>query len=232
MRGNVDVSGVYAELNRARPGPTRGTMILLHQGGWAASGASAVRSLRPVARRFQRMGWRTLNTSYSNGRPGLRDIEAAFRYSDRRWGRDPICAYGESSGGHWALVLATTRPLDCVVAAAAPTLLPAWVDGFARGRERRHWSRVIHSVFGSRRGALELSPVTRWRGRRVPVYLLYAGNDPIVPTSQGRQMERVAPVSELFVLPGGSAPFVHSKVAGPALGRAFRALDRKLRRLG
>src|SRR3954451_11090202 len=95
----TQVEGHYAETWGAGPR----TVLLLPHGGWAADGPGGVRALRPTARRFVAMGWRTLTTSYAPGRRGLATVAAAWREASRS---GPACVYGESSGGHWALELA------------------------------------------------------------------------------------------------------------------------------
>ena len=208
----------YAELVSPAAGPVRGTMLLFHRGGWAAEGPAAVRALRPMAERFRSWGWRTLTSTYRNGRAGLADVLATFDYTARRYGPEPVCAYGESSGGYWALVLAERRPLlRCVIAAAAPTDLAAWAAEVGNPATRAYVRRTLPAVFGRGRAALaRASPARSWRpGMRVRVLLMYADDDPLVPLAQGTAMHRRAGGSVLLRLPAGRAAWVHARPPRP-----------------
>lgn len=220
-------SGLYTEVRAPEAGPADGTMLLFHGGAWRAQGAASVKALRTRARVFQRLGWRTLNTTYRDGRVGLQDVEATFDYAKTRWPGQPICAYGESSGGHWALMLATTRNLDCVVVAGAPTDLTSAPQEVPSGQRRNDLARVIQETFGSKAEAF--SPIRLWdRDSRTLLILLYAKNDPVVALQQARRMLDVARNGLLISLPAGNSPFVHTGVDPIALDRAVRTIDRKL----
>ena len=239
----IAVGREYAELLSPSRGPVRGTMLLFHKGGWAAEGAAAVRALRPMAERFRGSGWRALTSTYRQGQAGLADVLAAFDYAARRYGAAPICAYGESSGGYWALILAGKRPrLRCVIAAAAPTDLVAWPSQVRDRPTRAYVIRTLSTVFGRSRAALaSASPVRAWRsGMRVRLFLFYADDDPLVPPAQGTAMQRRVRGSALFRLPPGGSPWVHSRpgrgheldgVDAPALARDYRVIENVLRRL-
>jgi len=238
----MTVGREYAELLSPPAGSVRGTILLFHKGGWAAEGPAAVRALRPVAERFRGWGWRALTSTYRNGRAGLADVVATFDYAEQRYGASPICAYGESSGGYWALVLAVRRSrLRCVVAAAAPTDLPAWPSEVRDRPTRAFVTRTLSAVFGQGRAALaRASPVRLWRPRMpARLFLLYADDDPLVPAAQGASMERRAHGSVLFRLPAGRLPWVHSLpgsgvdgVDGRVLAHDYEVIQRALERLG
>ena len=239
----ITVGREYAELLTPSAGPARGTILLFHKGGWAAEGAAAVRALRPVAERFRAWGWRALAATYRNGRAGLEDIRTTFDYAASRFGNAPICAYGESSGGYWALRLAMERPrLRCVIIAAAPTDLPAWPSEVRDPSTRAYVERTLSAVFGRARATLAReSPARTWRsGTRVRLILLYAEDDPLVPPAQGIAMHHRARGSVLLRLAAGSLPWVHSRpgragardgVDARALANDYRGIETVLRRL-
>lgn len=106
------------------PGAVRGTMIMVHAGGWAGHDEYAQDLLveRP-GQELLAQGWRIVSLDYEEGTAGLQDIlNAAGSELARRTGNGPVCIYGESSGGHLALVAASRlRAIDCVVALGAPT---------------------------------------------------------------------------------------------------------------
>ena len=206
----------YAELVVPKARAPRGTIVLLHKGGWAAEGRAPVEALRRTAHRFAGWSWRALSTTYRNGRAGLLDAEAAVDYAARRFG-GPICTYGESSGGHWALMAALARPrVRCVIAAAAPTDLAAWPGEVRLPSVRAFTRRTVRAVFGTDRAALRrMSPARAWPRRpHARLFLLYARDDPVVPPAQGVAMHRRVPRSALYLLPAGRLPWVHSGTRG------------------
>jgi acetyl esterase/lipase len=96
------------------------TMLLLHGGAWFAAGPAVTATMAPVGDRFEAIGFRTVAVDYQPGPAGIVDIQGAYDAAARTGG--PVCAYGESAGGHWALMLAVLRPdIACVIALAAPT---------------------------------------------------------------------------------------------------------------
>jgi len=111
-----------AEITRPH-GQPRGVVLVLHSGGWdSGDGDKWLADVRPAARRMNRRGWIAVNYSYAAGSASLRDVRAEFRRIRRRWPRLPVCAYGESSGGHLALMLAARyRTLACAITMGAPT---------------------------------------------------------------------------------------------------------------
>jgi acetyl esterase/lipase len=228
----LTIGGQYAELGTPEDGAAaRGTILLFHKGAWAAEGSGAVGELRPVANRFRSWGWRTLSATYRNGRAGLADVEATYDHAERHWGGGPICAYGESSGGHWALMLALARRrLSCVIAAATPVDLTSWPRELRDPDTRTFVETTLERAFGTdRAGLADLSPALRWQRREEPrLFLAYAHDDPLVPIAQGVEMHERAPGSELHRLPPGSARWIHSQVDPGALERWYDALRQAL----
>src|SRR4051812_6344835 len=149
----ASVAGHYAELWGHGPR----TVLLLPKGGWNADGPGAVRALRPVARRFVALGWRAMTTSYANGTAGLQTVRAAWRIAHAS------CVYGESSGAHWALLLAARDPdVRCVIAAAAPTDLVTWPRELLPAM-RPEALRLRGASFGRSGAALRRwSPARQW----------------------------------------------------------------------
>ena len=115
----------YAELS-VPAGAPRGVVVLLHGGGWANVGEGAVAAMRPEASRWRRRGWVTLNASHRPCAASVADALRAYDTAARGWPRLPVCAIGDSSGGHLALMIAAQRPsLDCAIAEGAPVDLTA-----------------------------------------------------------------------------------------------------------
>jgi hypothetical protein len=211
-------------------GPARGTILLLHGGSWADRRGDARRMLATTALAFRASGWRVVNASYSPGwvpgrapdpLPMLRDVVAFYDQIRHAFG-GPVCAYGESAGGHLAAMLALERPsLRCAILSAAPlnlrTLLhQTWPPGIA----------AIRGTFGQRASVLrEFSPTLLWNTGADPtaVFATAAANDQVVPPVQLTEFQQVDPGANAHVLPGaaagsaGAAAFMHSDVRGSAL---------------
>jgi fermentation-respiration switch protein FrsA (DUF1100 family) len=183
--------------------------------------------LRPVARRFVAMGWRALTTSYANGPAGIATVADAWREASAR---GPACVYGESSGAHWALVLAARDPaVRCVVAAAGPTDLVTWPQQL-RGPIRGEARRLRTAAFGADPAVLERwSPAASWPAHDcVRLLLLTARNDPIVPYAQAQELQRRASHSTLIQMRPGPIQWVHSKVRAGDLEAAWHAVRDQL----
>lgn len=198
---------VAEPLVRAPGGVERGTVVLLHGGAWSTSGRAVMRTVAGPARRFRREGWRTVNADYGSGAGGLRDV---LRVVDAQLARGgPVCLYGESAGGHWALLAATRRPgVDCVIALAAPTELERVPDGSTLGI-------LATATFGDRRAAL--SPARSASTIRARVLLGYGLTDTVVPLPQGLQMRLLTPRASLVVLPRGDREWLHTTTTADAV---------------
>ena len=219
------IAGHYAEL----AGSGAGTVLLLPPGGWQGDGPGAVKLLRPTARRFAGLGWRTITLSYANGAAGLSTVKAAWRQA-RAAG--PACVYGESSGGHWALTLAARdRGVRCVIAAAAPTELIDWPRELRNPEARAEAIRLRDAAFGDSPAAWRrASPALAWpAGNCARVLLLNATNDPIVPLAQADALRDRAGNATLVRLHAGTRPWVHSRVDAADLRAGWRAVGRLLR---
>lgn len=222
-------------------GPARGTMIVLHGGGWADERGDARRKMALASVVLRAQGWRVVNAAYSpparsggatpDPRPGLRDV-VAFYDQVRRAYRGPVCSYGESAGGHLAVMLALERPrLSCAVSLSGPLDLPGMFrDTSKLGRT------IVRDSFGTDLRTLDAwSPTRSWsRGRhRTPVFATGADDDPLVPGGQPAAFRRVAPATSVVELRSErrGAPYVHGPVREDDLRRSQRAMGRWLDRI-
>jgi acetyl esterase/lipase len=101
----------------------KGTMLMVHGGGWLGPGPKAQRFLimQPGEMLVQR-GWRVVSLDYNAGTEGITDVLNAAGLELRRAEGNLLCLYGESAGAQMALVVASRlRAIDCVIAAGAPT---------------------------------------------------------------------------------------------------------------
>jgi dienelactone hydrolase len=207
----------------------RGIVLLVPGSAFRGVSPGAPRPLRFGAPLWLRWGLRPHVVSYSPGPQGLRDVEHALAVVHREAPDAPVCLYGESSGGSWALLTAAHDPsVRCVIAAAAPTDQETWArsnDIIARSLATRTWSQL----FGSdphQDNAFEPYDVWGAVHPRVPVLALYGQGDPAVPPQQGRIFERADPSAILHVLPRGGRLFIHSKVTAAARARALGEMRR------
>src|SRR5215213_5547061 len=100
----------------------RGTVLLFHGGGWNRVGPVPTAALAPKAASFRAAGLRAQSLDYRRGDEGLIDVVAAVDEQLAAHPNSPLCLYGESAGGHLALLAAAARPqVRCVITAAAPT---------------------------------------------------------------------------------------------------------------
>jgi acetyl esterase/lipase len=216
-------------------GPVRGTMLTIHGGGWRSPGGDARRTLAPTALTLRTEGWRVVNIDYTPGTGNplamMRDVVAFYDQAQRAFG-GPICAYGESAGGHLAAMLAVERPaLTCAVLAAAPTDLPELLRSSIPDLQR-----AISSTFGSNPQTLEQwSPAHLWNAGSGPaVFATAAENDTTVPPRQLEALEAADPEADTQVLPGaapgsaGAVAWMHSTVRNDALTARFASLNRWL----
>jgi acetyl esterase/lipase len=103
--------------------PARRVMIIVHGGGWAFVGRTAMRSERKVATQWRAAGWETVSVTYRACKRSAADVTRFYDLIRARVGPNvPICLRGQSAGGHLALMVAAKRPdVACVISLASPT---------------------------------------------------------------------------------------------------------------
>lgn len=184
----------------------RALLLSIHGGGWKGLDSASYEFQLEIAPLFQRLGYDTLTFNYRGGADSIADAEMFYRLARKRVGPNfPVCALGESAGGHIALMLAErNQDLACVLDLAGPTNLPS----LAREPGGAYAYALSLQAFGKNQLAV-YSPSLHSGSIRAKVMLVYAQSDPIVPVAQGEQMARVLPAATLMVLPPGPAGFVH-----------------------
>jgi acetyl esterase/lipase len=190
-------------------------IIVIHGGGWAGVGNRTTASMRDRALYFNARGYETLNIDYRPGTASLHDVNAFYDMFRARLGaRTPICAYGESAGGHLALMLAGDRPsLRCVIGLAAPTDLASLPPTALANAQ--HAFGLANLVAWS--PALQEPPIAQ------PVLLANAVDDPVVPFDQAYEFWNHRPRGTIvFGLEPGSVGWVHSDVSLDSLLRLAR----------
>jgi acetyl esterase/lipase len=205
----------------------RGTVLVIHGGGWLNVGPSTLAFVQPDAARLASYGWRTISVDY---RPGLRSLDDALAWYDaaRRRFRGPVCLYGQSAGGHLALWVAAHRRVGCVIADGAPTDL-RMIGGTPQADELR--DDYVIPVFGARLWRYSITRVASHIHARV--LLAASAGDAYVGCPQVRALVRVLPSARGHCLAAGPVPFTHAGVTEAAARHEYareRALLNQARR--
>lgn len=121
------------------PAAPRGTVILVHGGAWAGPDREGQQSIFDFAAPvFADRGFRVVSIDYLPGADGLTSVQDAIGAELVRGTGGPLCLYGESAGGHLALLAAAAVPsVDCVMTNGAPADLAAWATE-TQGPDTKH----------------------------------------------------------------------------------------------
>lgn len=213
----------------------KGTMLIIHGGGWFMNGPAMVSTERSEADQWRADGWRTLSLSYRPCNQSFEDVKWFYDQARAQWGATgPYCALGGSAGGNLALMLAAARStVDCVVAEAGPTDAATLRTGStpAGGTDGPRW------VYNLLTTAVGPESLFWWSPAQFPikarVLWATAANDPYIPQAQGTLLAskmRAANASayvDVMSLPAGTTPWVHANVSDAGLA-TFRDHERQL----
>jgi pimeloyl-ACP methyl ester carboxylesterase len=218
---------VAAAITADPEGPARATMIMVHGGGWVGRSAVGQQLLmRSPGALLRRRGWRVVSIDYEAGTDGLRDVlDTVQAEVDRKTSDGPLCLYGESSGGHLALVAAAQRgkEIDCVVGLGTPADLRLY-EATARSRDQRIVDAQMRKYFGTTPAELApWDPVSLAPSIDADVLLMREGDDNIVAADQSTRFAAAHPATQVVTLDAGdpadaSTHFVHGTLS--AKGRA------------
>lgn len=199
---------LHAPLARTPPDP-RGTVLLVHSGGWHGPSASAQQDLfQRVSPTLLSAGYRVVSIDYAPGTAGLRSVEHAIRDELIHHPMSgPTCLYGESAGAHLALLAAQhSGRVDCVATYGAPTDLTAYTAAARAERkampQMSEIAAAIRIVFGADpRGWSRWSTVPGAARMKAAVLMMVNADDPIIPPSQIAIFQRARPTTETYVPP-------------------------------
>jgi pimeloyl-ACP methyl ester carboxylesterase len=211
----------------AQPARDVGTVVLVPGSGFRGADRYDDARLSIGTGAWLVWGFRTRVAPYGPGKAGPDDVAAAVRAAKRAAPHLPLCVYGESSGGTWALLAAArTGDVDCVIVSGAPTDEDTWRRSKA-GPARTFSHRIWPAYFGTGSQDDAFEPYDVWARARpsVPVLYLAAANDPTVPPSQGRVLATLGGDITVRVLRKGRRPFVHSKVSAGDFERTLKAIE-------
>jgi len=224
------IAPVQAPISADPAGPARGTMILVHGGGWA--GHDGVRQndlLKTPGDLFVARGWRVVSIDYNEGAAGLQDVlDAAGAELARRSSDGPLCIYGESAGAHLALMAASRlSAIDCVIGLGAPTDLYQYtVEAAASSDDRvKLVSSQIARLFGTTPEATALwNLVTLAPAVQADVLLVHEADDELVTASHAQRFRAARPTTQLVELAAGDradplSRFMHGTVSDAGRGQ-------------
>jgi acetyl esterase/lipase len=218
-----------------------GVMMLFHGGGWATNGAGAVENLRGDADRWRARGWLTVNSTYRACGQAATDATTAYDSVRAIYGPTvPVCTFGQSAGGHLAMLVAIRRPggVSCVINQAGPTdaasLLTQGAYDDASGGTQTNLPKTVYNLMLAAFGEENLSGISPLQsvspgltGARV--LAVTSAHDTLVPYEQMtllRDRIRAADLTaqvETMQLDAGDQPFTHAPVSQPALSAYYRA---------
>lgn len=213
-----------APIARTPAGKARGTVMLLPASGWASpTRADQQEVWTRMGPKLFRAGYRTVAIDYASGGPnGLASVQRAVRRESRLAYAGPLCLYGESSGGHLALLAANRmRQIDCVVSFGTPVSFTGLAHEVAAHPEHLGYAAALQTVrdtFGDDWAGWE--PADLRTPLRAPALTMICEDDPLIPLSQATAL----PGAESFIAPSGDATdprdaYVHG-TASPAGKRA------------
>jgi dipeptidyl aminopeptidase/acylaminoacyl peptidase len=223
-------SGAYAGK------PPKGTMLLIHGGGWFVVGRETLVPVRPYADHWRARGWTTLSVDYRACAQSIKDVSWFMTRLRVLRPHAVVCVAGLSAGGHLALLLASFRPdISCVISLAGPTDLPGLQyeqtydpsTGTMTTAVATKLYYMAAGTFGSYGPLSATSPITYAARIKARVLLANGQADSKVPTQQATDYAAAVRAAQpgLYVdqvlMESGSQPFVHTGVSEAALADLY-----------
>ncbi len=211
--------------------PAKGTMIVIHGGGWSTVGKETLVPIRSYVDHWRARGWQTVSIDYRGCGQSIGDVLWFMQRIRQVRPNGTICAAGMSAGGHLALMLASIRKdLACVIAIAGPSDLESLPNQQTYDPTLSLFSSVVPtrlfnlavSAFGPAPVAFS-SPIRYVSNIRARVLLASGELDTKVPTVQNTNyaaaLKTAQPnaYADVALLPFGWQPFVHTGVTQDAL---------------
>jgi acetyl esterase/lipase len=213
----------------------RGTVLVIHGGGWSINGVGSVQASRGEADRWRARGYQTVNFTYRACGQSLADV--AWFYDKTRAASGPtakICATGVSAGGNLALLLAVNRPgVYCVVSEAGPTDLSTIqsqlaYDVYTGTLNQTNGGRWVHNLGVAAFGGENLtrfSPAALATGSLTTTRVLqgFSADDALIPWQQATELRDAmlaanpSAYNDADRLAKGTVPFGHGAVTQAAL---------------
>jgi acetyl esterase/lipase len=210
--------------------PARGTMIMVHAGGWRGHDGHAQDILfKSPGDIFLARGWRIVSIDYNEGPAGLQDVlDAVGAELARRSTDGPVCLYGESSGAHLAIMAAARqRAVDCVMGLGTPTDLLLYENEAATSTDSRVIlvAAQIARFFGTTPettapwNLVALAPYIH-----ADVMLVHEEDDELVSGDHAAFFQAARPTMQRIELEPGPEKFLHGTVSEAGRARYMAAL--------
>ena len=206
----------------------KGTMLMVHGGGWLGPGPKAQQYLmEQPGDMLVKRGWRVVSVDYSAGTDGISDVTNAAGRELQRAEGSLLCMYGESAGAQISLIVASrVKSVDCVIAAGAPTDFNAYIaEADSSGdSSRRIIAGQMSNVFGSTE--IDKAP---WEPVKVAdkitqdVLMLREADDRLMPREQLDRFVAARPTTESVELESTNAATPESWWLHGTLSDAGRA---------
>jgi acetyl esterase/lipase len=216
-------------------GPPRGTIIMVHAGGWAGHDGNAQNLLlENPGDLFLARGWRVVSIDYNEGAAGLQDVLDAVGFELLRKSSDgPLCIYGESSGAHLGLVAAARlRAIDCVIGLGTPTDLAYYNAEAAVSSDARLplVASQIKRFFGTTPeetapwNLVNLAPTMQ-----ADVLLVHEADDEVVSAAHAARFQAARPTTQVVELEPGDKnnpadDFMHGTLSEVGRARYMSAI--------
>ncbi|HEY8465167.1 MAG TPA: prolyl oligopeptidase family serine peptidase [Solirubrobacterales bacterium] len=205
----------YLALHPAK-GEARGTVLLLHGGGWQGDLGRAVdRMQAPTIKLLRGWGFDVATLGYRSGEESLEDAVDAFDELRGRFPERPICVFGFSAGAQLGLIAAARR--GEAVACVVDLLGPPDLEEMGNRRRSRRGEDLARMAFG---GAVRrLSPIRNAKEITAPVLIGAAECDAYVaPADHERFAKRLreagGDATLVLIEPGRDVDLEHCKVDG------------------
>jgi hypothetical protein len=184
---------------------------------------------------FRAAGWSTASIDYAAGQAGLASVSEQLTAAMARTPGRPVCAYGESAGGHLALLAAAALPgLRCVITLGAPTDLERWRDDAAvegRTASLGVYGETVVPTFGGGPIDPRWEPAAQAARVRARVLLIGQDDDQVLPIAgQLEAFTDAQPRAEVDVTPPGDAADPYQRYLHGTLSPSARAdLEARMR---
>jgi acetyl esterase/lipase len=202
-----------------------GTVVLVHGGGWSGPNQRHQWNLDwwPGSL-FRAARWNTATIDYAAGKAGLDSVAGEVRAALDRAPRQTVCVYGESSGGHLALLTAAWIPqVRCVIGLGTPTDLERWREDATREGDAGSLATYAETAgwtFGMGEIEDEWQPVAQ--AGCIPARVLLAGqdDDEALPIAgQLAAFDGVHPATDVLTLQPGGQRYLHGSLSAASRAR-------------
>ncbi len=194
-----------ASIVESAAGSIKGTMVIIHGGGWGGPAPTTQKALSVMPGvTFRDHGWRTVTVDYHAGSDGLADVIDATQAELALPTGGLLCLYGESAGAQFALdVAAKVAGVDCVIGFGPPADFETYMSEVQTSHDpnRTFIANQIGGVWGQTPDARASNDPIKLVGQiRSDVLLLRETDDPLIPIAQIDNFVAARPTTERIEL--------------------------------